>query len=273
MTDTLPSLGLALLLGLRHGLAPDHLAVVDGLTMRARAATAPWMGALFSLGHGCVMLAIVALAGLAGATWQPHGRLADIIGLVEWLPGVLLLTLAALNARALLAGAPPARSSAMPLPRAIAGGAVAGVWSALGIGMLFAFGFESILQALAWGYTAALHDGSVGVPLQVAAVFVLGMSIADTLDGYATARIAAMASPATVQALRRKLGWPIVALCVFTGGQLLLSRLCEQCALHDTAMEYLGAAMIAATIAVYAGLLLRAVRAGGRRQPISILKR
>ena len=68
MTDSLPSIELALLLGLRHGFAPDHLAAVDGLTMRARRVAAPWMGALFSIGHGTILLLTVALAGLA-ATW------------------------------------------------------------------------------------------------------------------------------------------------------------------------------------------------------------
>ena len=64
----LPALALIFLLGMRHGLEPDHLAAVDGLTLRSQAASprwAPWMGALFALGHGVTVLAIVAVAALA----------------------------------------------------------------------------------------------------------------------------------------------------------------------------------------------------------------
>ncbi|MEG1327200.1 MAG: hypothetical protein RSD99_20050, partial [Janthinobacterium sp.] len=61
----LPALALIFLLGMRHGLEPDHLAAVDGLTLRSQsvhARWAPWMGALFALGHGVTVLAIVAVA-------------------------------------------------------------------------------------------------------------------------------------------------------------------------------------------------------------------
>lgn len=47
MTETLPSIELALVLGMRHGLVPDYLAVD---------------GARFALGLGCVMLAIMTVA-------------------------------------------------------------------------------------------------------------------------------------------------------------------------------------------------------------------
>ena len=69
MNEALPTIELALLLGLRHGLAPDHLAAIDGLTMRAQPPSAPWMGGLFALGHGLTVLLIVALADLASA-WR-----------------------------------------------------------------------------------------------------------------------------------------------------------------------------------------------------------
>ena len=68
MEAGLPALALIFLLGMRHGLEPDHLAAVDGLTLRSQAASprwAPWMGALFALGHGLCVLAIVAVAALA----------------------------------------------------------------------------------------------------------------------------------------------------------------------------------------------------------------
>ncbi len=42
-------------LGLRHGLDPDHIACIDGLTwstLEHNHKLAPWVGTLFALGHG-----------------------------------------------------------------------------------------------------------------------------------------------------------------------------------------------------------------------------
>ena len=99
----LPALALIVLLGMRHGLEPDHLAAVDGLTLRSHAAHprwTPWMGALFALGHGVCVLAIVAVAALASQQLSPSEA---VFGWLEWLPIALLLLFAGLNARSLLA--------------------------------------------------------------------------------------------------------------------------------------------------------------------------
>src|SRR5258706_7038267 len=65
MIEALPGHWLALiavvfLLGLKHGLDPDHLAAIDGLT-RFNASRRPllsrWPGLLFSAGHGVVVTA------------------------------------------------------------------------------------------------------------------------------------------------------------------------------------------------------------------------
>jgi nickel/cobalt transporter (NiCoT) family protein len=73
--ETLPTHWLSLiavvfLLGLKHGLDPDHLAAIDGLT-RFNAADRPrlsrWSGLLFSAGHGAVVTAIALAVGAAFA--------------------------------------------------------------------------------------------------------------------------------------------------------------------------------------------------------------
>ena len=57
----------ALLLGMKHGFDADHLATIDGLSRfnaSANPRLARFAGALFSLGHGAVVLAV----SLAAAT-------------------------------------------------------------------------------------------------------------------------------------------------------------------------------------------------------------
>src|SRR6478609_5645200 len=84
--ETLPAHWLSLvavvfLLGLKHGLDPDHLAAIDGLT-RFNAANRPrlsrWSGLLFSAGHG-VVVTLVAI-GVATVATQWHAP--------EWLEHV-----------------------------------------------------------------------------------------------------------------------------------------------------------------------------------------
>ena len=49
---------LMFVLGLRHGLDPDHIACIDGLTWRTldhdhNHRLAPWVGTLFAVGTAC----------------------------------------------------------------------------------------------------------------------------------------------------------------------------------------------------------------------------
>jgi high-affinity nickel-transport protein len=64
---------LVFLLGLKHGFDADHLATIDGLTRYnalRRRGFARYCGALFSLGHGVVVLGIAVAVGLASERWD-----------------------------------------------------------------------------------------------------------------------------------------------------------------------------------------------------------
>src|SRR5438105_10893582 len=67
-------------LGLKHGLDPDHLAAIDGLTRfnsGRRPRLSRWSGALFSAGHG-ILVTLVAIAVATVATgWQAPAWLED----------------------------------------------------------------------------------------------------------------------------------------------------------------------------------------------------
>lgn len=276
--NAMPSLALMVMLGMRHGLDPDHLAAIDGLTMRslpARPRWAPWMGGLFALGHGIVVLAVVAAAALASARWQAP---AALFAWLDWLPAAMLALLAAVNARALLGAAPyapggvravflpsgPASCRPLRLPSGVwpgparGGGPLAGV----GLGMLFALVFDTALQAAAWGYAAAALGG-VGNALLIGLAFTLGMGVTDLFDGWVTARVLRSGRQEAVAAFRRRLGWPIVCMCGAMAGYLALSKLDPAYAIGEDWYSALGAAMLAAMAGLYGYTLY-----GLRRRPI-----
>ena len=105
-TDWTALCALVFLLGMRHGFDADHLATIDGLTRLTRrrgGAFARWCGALFSLGHGAVVLAIAALVGSASERWVPPEWVDDFGAAVSI---AFLLGLGIFNLRAVLAAAP-----------------------------------------------------------------------------------------------------------------------------------------------------------------------
>src|SRR5215210_6439027 len=61
------------LLGLKHGLDPDHLAAIDGLA-RFNAGRKPllarWSGLLFSAGHGVVVTAVAIAVATVATEWK-----------------------------------------------------------------------------------------------------------------------------------------------------------------------------------------------------------
>src|SRR6185312_11354845 len=105
--DVLPSHWLSLvavvfLLGLKHGLDPDHLAAIDGLT-RFNAGRRPmvsrWSGLLFSAGHGVVVTMVAVTVATVATEWRAPQWL-DQAG--TWISIAFLALLGAANLAAVL---------------------------------------------------------------------------------------------------------------------------------------------------------------------------
>lgn len=205
-----PSVALMFVLGLRHGLAPDHIAIIDGMAMQgvhAGSRSAQWAGALFALGHG---LTITVMAVLLGALGVALALPLAVARLLEWMPVLLLLVLGTVNLRQLLRQASfapvawkdcmlPARLRHSSHPLAM-----------VGVGVLFALVFESVAQAVTWGY-AANAQGGAAAALVAGLAFTAGMLITDTADGLLMARAFARRR-GTGHDYRRIIGWCMVAL-------------------------------------------------------------
>jgi high-affinity nickel-transport protein len=187
--STLPHdlVGLALmvfLLGLRHGMDPDHLATIDGLA-RYNAHNQPrlarWSGCLFSLGHGAV---VTLVAAFVAATLHEGAAPEWLERLGAWISIAFLLALGLLNIVAVFR---------TPAERMVRLTGFKGRW--LGrfaqsghpaviamIGAAFALSFDTLSQAALFSLTGAHLAGwpfSVGLGL----IFTLGMMTTDGVNG------------------------------------------------------------------------------------------
>jgi high-affinity nickel-transport protein len=180
------------LLGARHGFDADHLATIDGLTRvgsRLRAPHARYSGALFSLGHGAVVVAIAALVGSLSARWQPPAWL-EASGL--WISVFFLTLLGVVNLGAVLGAAP----GEVVAPVGVKGRYLARLtraerpWSVLLVGALFALSFDTVSQAALFAVAGA-RFGGISNALLLGATFLAGMLLTDGCNGLLIARLIA----------------------------------------------------------------------------------
>jgi high-affinity nickel-transport protein len=202
-TDWSALCAIVFLLGMRHGFDADHLAAIDGLTRlssREGRRFARYCGALFSLGHGAIVLGIAATVGVLSTRWSPPLWM-DTFG--SWVSIGFLLLLGIANLRAVLAASP---GTVVPLV-GLRGTALARLVPSarpLGVatvGALFAFSFDTISQSALFAATAA-QFGGVARALTLGALFVLGMLASDGLNGWWISRLIARADQVAALASR-----------------------------------------------------------------------
>jgi len=189
MTSSLPHdlAGLAVmvfLLGLRHGMDPDHLATIDGLARQnahSRPRLVRWSGCLFSLGHGAV---VTLVAAVVAATLHEGGAPEWLERLGAWISIAFLLALGLANIVAVFR---------TPADRVVQLSGFKGRWlgrlSGTGhpaviamIGAAFALSFDTVSQAALFSLTGAQL---AGWPFSVALglLFTLGMITTDGVNG------------------------------------------------------------------------------------------
>jgi high-affinity nickel-transport protein len=194
---------LVFLLGLKHGFDADHLAAIDGLTRfnaRHRRGFARYCGALFSLGHGTVVVAIAVAVGLASERWDAPEWL-KLSG--AWISIGFLTLIGIVNLRAVLGAAPhevvaPVGIKGRFLGRLNRAGSPGSV--AL-VGALFAASFDTVSQSALFALTAA-QFGGVQHAMVLGLLFVLGMLVTDGINGLWISRLIARADQIAVIASR-----------------------------------------------------------------------
>lgn len=249
---------LMLVLGLRHGLDPDHIACIDGLTWRALNRNhdhAHWIGTLFALGHGLLVTSIaVGVSRLSHSVDIPDA----VIRFSEWVPTALLLLVGTLNLRLLLRRDQEFQPTGWKLrliPKWLRSNS--SPWAVVLIGVLFATVFDTATQASAWGIVASNRGGGMLSALAAGLVFTAGMLITDSLDGRLICRISRSAGgEASGRRYRRALGWLIVAISYGVAAYNIGRALVPAIELDDLAFSATGFTLVAVMLSVWGWLAL-----------------
>ncbi len=194
---------LVFLLGIKHGFDADHLAAIDGLTRynaRLGRRLARYCGALFSLGHGAIVVTIAMVVGLASERWTAPPWL-ELSG--AWISIGFLTLIGIVNLRAVLGAAPhevvaPVGIKGRFLGRLNRAGRPGSV--AL-VGALFALSFDTVSQSALFALTAT-QFGGLAHALALGLLFVLGMLVTDGINGLWISRLIARADQIAVIASR-----------------------------------------------------------------------
>jgi high-affinity nickel-transport protein len=252
---------LAFALGVRHGFDADHLATIDGLT-RYNARTNPRLsrlaGALFSLGHGIVVVMVALVAGSLATGWRTPGWL-ELTG--ASVSVVFLFGLAFLNVRTVLVADPNAVVAPAGLRSRLLGRFlnIRRAWAVAAVGVLFALSFDTVSQAALFALAAGKFGG-LSHALFVAGLFVLGMLTVDGANGLwinrlirqadRTAIIASRVMALTVAAISLAVG-------VFTVTRILIPAVDAWAEGRELGF---GVAVVAAVLLAFASAMFEARR-------------
>ena len=177
---------MALLMGLRHGFNPDHIALIDNITrfnLRERPRLARRAGFLFTAGHLVVVFGLMLLLMFVLREWQAPAWL-ELFGAIVSI--IFLSAIGVLNLRAAFeckvgGAAVPVGLKSRFVARIARGSSV------FGIGMIFAFSFDTVAQA----GLLAVAKSSIGAeaPFLAGIAFGAGMFTSTGLTSLWVARL------------------------------------------------------------------------------------
>ncbi len=185
---------LVFLLGLKHGFDADHLATIDGLTRynaRSGRYFARYCGALFSLGHGAIVVVIAIAVGAASDRWDAPEWLEQF---GAWTSIAFLTLIGIVNLHAVLSASPGQVVAPIGVKGRLLGrlNRASHPLTVALVGAVFALSFDTISQSALFALTAA-QFGGVAHALFLGLLFVLGMLVTDGINGLWISRLIARA--------------------------------------------------------------------------------
>ncbi|TAM12314.1 MAG: hypothetical protein EPN72_05490 [Nevskiaceae bacterium] len=224
-TAALATLLLMVVLGIRHGLDPEHIAIVNSVTLHAVETRRRWpaaSGAWFALGHGLVITIVAAgVVGMLDVLQLPRW----VLMVSEWLPLAILLVVAVVNLNELLHGRgdyQPVAVKQRLLPRGL--GDSSSPLAVFCIGMLFAPFVDPATQVAVWGYAVSV-TGSVLWIIGLGLLLTLAMAVTCVLEARAVVYLMRGVDAERAARRRRGVGWLIVVFSFAVVGYGLVAAI------------------------------------------------
>lgn len=210
-----------LLMGLRHGFDLDHLATIDAITRTTanNMFISKSTGLLFSLGHGAVVVVMSILVGGGLSQFKPSESL-DSFG--KWLSILFLFAFGLMNIYNLFSKQDTTKPKFIQwVLRHLTKNRYQAI-SIFGIGALFAISFDTLSQITLLALSASAQAGWFFACI-IGVLFMLGMMLADGVNGFLVAKIIFRSKRISVTA-SQIIGF-IIALFSLATGTLGLIRL------------------------------------------------
>lgn len=243
-------------LGLRHGLDPDHITVIDGYTYRLhlhKSIWTRWVGTLFTFGHGIMVTAIALFLCILKNNFTMPTML-DII--VEWLSSVMLLFMGISNLISLTRRDNAQLSGLRKklLPKSFSNSL--NPFTVIITGIIFGFIFDTSSQIAAFGYAVSVSNQWIYAILG-GVVFSLGLILTGTCDSLLLSKLLKTFDQKKIQRHRFKLNVLITIMCFAIPLYKIASTMHPVLELSDFQNNIVGLVFISIIISLYAELYLR----------------
>jgi high-affinity nickel-transport protein len=243
-------------LGLRHGLDPDHITVIDGYTYRLhlrKSIWTRWVGTLFTFGHGIMVTAIALFLCILKNNFEMPTML-DII--VEWLSSVMLLFMGISNLISLARRDNGQLTGFRKklLPKSFSNSL--NPFTVIVTGIIFGFIFDTSSQIAAFGYAVAVSNQWIYAILG-GVVFSLGLILTGTCDSLLLSKLLKTFDQKKIQRHRFKLNVLITIMCFAIPLYKIASAMNPALELNDFQNNIVGLIFISIIISLYAELYLR----------------
>ncbi len=211
---------LAFVFGLKHGLDPDHLAIINGISFNdKRQNIKRWTGFFFSLGHGFT----VTLIGILIVSVVNFYTISKtFMNVTEWLPIVLLL---ATGFYGLFLQLKNRQEQMNWKTKMFQLSETSSKFKFILVGIVFALVFDTSSQTLAW--TLAVNEtNKVFAAISIGVLFTLGMMLTDTLNSLLFAFLLKASNRENkIKIIQKVIAWVVIISSLYYGFIQLFSKL------------------------------------------------